>query len=545
MRFDSIAFIGFCGIAIFVLRLLRPGVLKSIALLAFNLVFVSTFCRNLAQLLPLFGFILLGYVAILAVARRFPPWIAVLLLVSCFVWLKQYNLIVPLPVPVLAAVTVGLSYILFRVLHLVIDVAEGALALPGPIAYLNYVFFFLVFVSGPIQRFEEFAAQAGAPARSLEPVEVNAIAGRIVRGYFLVVIISTAAFDLQAAGLPHLYHVLQAGFGFDTLRFYSFCALTYLIYLYANFAGYMDIVIGVGLLAGFHLPENFNQPLASANFLEFWSRWHITLSNWFKFYLFNPLLKFGMARWGRAASPLTLGAVAFFITFFVMGMWHGTTLTYIVYGVTLGFGIALNYVWQNWMGKVFGKKRYKKIAGGRWYYQLSRAATVSYFCIAITCIWIAPAQASALVRPAGLLLIAATFVVLTLLGMVMGFAWDAAGRWVESRLIGGGIGRLFLALVLTCTCSALLDSLLLSASGAFAINSFVRLGVGIAGFAFFATAGAVCAGIFEPFLQRLSERFSCGQWMVLCGWTALRLVILANFATVMAGNVPGFVYKAF
>src|SRR5262250_2889257 len=100
----------------------------------------------------------------------------------------------------------------------------------------------------------------------------------------------------------------------------------------------MDVVIGIGRFYGFRLPENFDRPFAAGNFLEFWTRWHITLSNWFKVYVFNPGLRALAARVETPRAMPYLGVLAYFVTFLLMGVWHGSTRAFVIYGLLLGAG---------------------------------------------------------------------------------------------------------------------------------------------------------------------------------------------------------------
>jgi len=133
---------------------------------------------------------------------------------------------------------------------------------------------------------------------------------------------------------------------------YAGSAVAYTFYLYYNFAGYMDIVIGIGWLLGQNLPENFDRPFSARNIFEFWSRWHMTLSEWFKTYLFNPLMRFLADRVTAPRWLPYLGIIAFFVTFFVMGVWHGSTGVFLIYGLVMGAGASLNKLWQVFMNEV-------------------------------------------------------------------------------------------------------------------------------------------------------------------------------------------------
>jgi hypothetical protein len=150
----------------------------------------------------------------------------------------------------------------------------------------------------------------------------------------------------------------------------------------------MDIVIGVGRLLDQELPENFNRPFAARNFLEFWSRWHITLSDWFKTYLFNPLMKTLVDAFPQPAMVSYLGVIAFFVTFFVMGIWHGTTTVFAIYGLMMGAGASANKLWQLVMTDRLGRKRYRALGQHRLYYYACRGLTCAYFAVGVTCLWV-------------------------------------------------------------------------------------------------------------------------------------------------------------
>ncbi|MCB4757547.1 MAG: hypothetical protein LHV69_11060, partial [Elusimicrobia bacterium] len=158
------------------------------------------------------------------------------------------------------------------------------------------------------------------------------------------------------------------------------------LYMYLNFSGYMDIVIGCGTLLGMSLPENFNKPFSASNFLDFWSRWHITLSQWFKTYVFNPLLKSLKYKWGGRSYSNYLASISFFATFLLMGLWHGTTLVFLFYGFFLGFGTSFNKFYQVALTGFFGKERYAQLSDGPLYKILCQSLTVGYFSLSMICL---------------------------------------------------------------------------------------------------------------------------------------------------------------
>jgi D-alanyl-lipoteichoic acid acyltransferase DltB (MBOAT superfamily) len=231
---------------------------------------------------------------------------------------------------------------------------------------------------------------------------------------------------------------------------FSAAAVLYTLYLYFNFSGYMDIVIGLGGLLGQTLPENFREPFAARNFLDFWTRWHITLSEWFKTYLFNPLLKALAGRFRSPAAMPWLGVFCFFVTFLVMGLWHGTTTVFVAYGLLLGFAAGANKLWQLVMTRRLGKAGYRALAEQGVYRALCRGATFAYFALALTCLWVDLAQLGGLLRSLGAVGVAGSFVLIALASALVLPALDfgsttlrrgSASLAVASGSTAGLIGR--------------------------------------------------------------------------------------------------------
>jgi D-alanyl-lipoteichoic acid acyltransferase DltB (MBOAT superfamily) len=272
------------------------------------------------------------------------------------------------------ALMLGLSYVMFRALHVAVDRHDGAVTAAPPLhRYLGYVLFFPAFLAGPIQRYEQFAAQLEAPALPLAQA-FRPAAARLSAGFFALVVLAGLAERLFALALTVDG---PAGFALATLAFAA--------QLYFSFAGYTAVAIGAALLVGITLPENFNRPYAAANFLDLWSRWHISLSEWFKFYIFNPVLK-ALLQADPARAPFH-AVLCFFLTFFAMGLWHGTTWAFVVYGLLLGGGVSVNKLWQIEMARRLGRKGYQALGARPWYALLARTAALTYFVLALVLIW--------------------------------------------------------------------------------------------------------------------------------------------------------------
>jgi D-alanyl-lipoteichoic acid acyltransferase DltB (MBOAT superfamily) len=176
------------------------------------------------------------------------------------------------------------------------------------------------------------------------------------------------------------------------------------------------------------LPENFNAPFEARNLFEFWARWHMTLSEWFKTYLFNPLLTLMASRVTAPAALPYIGVAAFFITFFVMGVWHGSTVVFVIYGLVMGAGVSANKVWQLTLTGRLGKKRYRAL-GEHWLYAgVARAITTSFFALAVTALWVDLAQLVEIGHRLGVTGVLASFVVIAIGAGLLLPVWDACVR---------------------------------------------------------------------------------------------------------------------
>jgi D-alanyl-lipoteichoic acid acyltransferase DltB (MBOAT superfamily) len=173
MEFVSFPFIGLALTAVTALRLCGARWQREIVLGLANLAFLASFVVEARELAPLLSFLALGYAAVHLARRASHVALCAIIVavVLIFIWLKQYFAL--LPSLGFAYLTVGLSYILFRVLHLVIDVAQGESKAPGALTYFGYATCFLTFVSGPIQRFQDFEEQMEKPPVVPTQTELN------------------------------------------------------------------------------------------------------------------------------------------------------------------------------------------------------------------------------------------------------------------------------------------------------------------------------------------------------------------------------------
>jgi D-alanyl-lipoteichoic acid acyltransferase DltB (MBOAT superfamily) len=384
----SFQFVLFGLAAALVSNFSRSRVWRSVVLLVVSIVFLGLLAHNPIVFLPLIGFLLLGYAGLLLIERgwsRSIVW-SILAVIFVYIWLKKYTF---LPESIFLHspyFTLGLSYILFRVLHLLIETGDGDEKQHiGLGAYLLYTLNFTTLVSGPIQRYDDFARdQFASQPIVLGPRTIGLQLERIVRGFFKVNVLALLLHAVQEDALAQMSQPLPLTHKmFSAFRM----AVVYPFFLYANFSGYIDIVIALARLMRVRLPENFDRPFSASSFLDFWSRWHITLSTWLKTYVYNPLLMALMRRISSIRLEPFLGVFCFFVTFFLVGIWHGRTSEFVLFGALQGGGISINKLWQLGLAQALGRKGYKALAKNPIYVAFGRGLTFSWFAFTLFWFW--------------------------------------------------------------------------------------------------------------------------------------------------------------
>jgi D-alanyl-lipoteichoic acid acyltransferase DltB (MBOAT superfamily) len=207
-------------------------------------------------------------------------------------------------------------------------------------------------------------------------------------------------------------------------------AIAYPLFLYANFSGYIDIVIALARLMRIRLPENFNHPFAASSFLDFWNRWHITLSTWLKNYVYNPLLLASMRRIGAVSMQSILGVFCFFFTFSLVGIWHGRSSEFVFFGILQGGGVSVNKLWQLELTRRFGRPGYKALAQKPVYVALGRGLTFSWFTFTLLWFWGSWPQIILMFTALGALHWLALWLIIWLSATLALTAWE----WLRARL---------------------------------------------------------------------------------------------------------------
>jgi len=228
---------------------------------------------------------------------------------------------------------IGLSYILFRMIHWLVENYKHTIRTRNFLCYLNYLFFFPTFMAGPIDTLNNFHYWVGRTHVRFNVRMLMAGIGRIFFGavklLLIVPYIKPYAVDYQVL-VPSLGPWGAVGSA----------ALLYSLYIYIDFSGYCDTAIGMAYMMGIRTPENFDNPYFSTNISDFWKRWHITFSTFLKIYVFKPVIAL-LNRFPIAKYRMLVSVIAYMVTFFVCGIWHGSTLNFVFWGLWHGIGLSV------------------------------------------------------------------------------------------------------------------------------------------------------------------------------------------------------------
>lgn len=231
-----------------------------------------------------------------------------------------------------AAIWIGVSYLIFRLIHLTIDARNGRLGDSTLPETLSYALHPTTLVAGPIDRVQRHTAEQRCQGEVTEPAKyVNDGVWRLFVGLFKKAALANVLYAFIAAHDMARQPDQSQGIAWLWLVAFSF-------YLYFDFAAYSDIAIGAGRLVGLRLPENFANPYMQPTIARFWQSWHITLSTWLRDYVFFPLSRGLLKRYGsRFSAPILL--VSHVTTMVVCGLWHGLSTGFAAWGLWHGLGL--------------------------------------------------------------------------------------------------------------------------------------------------------------------------------------------------------------
>ncbi|MBN2386822.1 MAG: MBOAT family protein [Anaerolineales bacterium] len=231
----------------------------------------------------------------------------------------------------------GFSYIAFRLLHTFRDRQSGRLPAVSLGEYVVYVVFFPALTAGPIDRIERFISDLRRPL-ALTTDDRAESGKRLLVGLFKKFAVADTL-ALIALNNVNALQVRSAGWTWILLYAYAF-------QIFYDFSGYTDIAIGIAGLLGIRLPENFKAPYMRPNLTQFWNNWHMTLTQWFRAYFFNPVTR--ALRTGQ--HPLPIPVIILFtqlMTMVLIGLWHGVTWNFVLWGIWHGLGLFVHNRWSD------------------------------------------------------------------------------------------------------------------------------------------------------------------------------------------------------
>ena len=263
--------------------------------------------------------------------------LGVLLAAGLLCYFKYTNFLLTslrLPAVKLLPAPVGVSFLTFLLISYLADLYHGRIAAETRFdRFLLYALFFPKAAQGPLCRYGDFTDQTASPASFMPEEGVS----RLILGLGKKALLSAAA----GAAAENAFGLPTSALG---PIFTWTGAVCYALQIYFDFSGYTDMAIGLALLLGIRLPENFNSPYLAVSVTDFWRRWHISLSSWFRDYVYIPL---GGSRCGKARQIFNL-----FVVWSLTGLWHGANWTFLFWG--LWFFVLLSME-KLWLGRLLQK----------------------------------------------------------------------------------------------------------------------------------------------------------------------------------------------
>lgn len=296
--------------------------------LQYGLVFTGGWPARAAGIGRLVGFALFEWLLAVTLLRVRPPgrtpagygrayyWAAVVLSLLPLLTVKI------LPFKAGAIAFLGISYATFRGLDVIFGIHDGVITRLSAPAFFAYLLFFPSISSGPIDRYRRFESDFAAfRSRSQVLQDCDAGVRRIFLGLF---------YKFVLAALVSQYWLEPAARHYGARAVVSYM-YAYSAFLFLDFAGYSALAIGTGYFLGIRMPENFNRPFLALNIADFWNRWHITLSTWFRDHVYRRFtIAATRGKWFE--NRYLASYLGFALTFTLMGLWHGLAWNYVAYG---------------------------------------------------------------------------------------------------------------------------------------------------------------------------------------------------------------------
>lgn len=270
----------------------------------------------------------------------------------------------------------GISYLTFKTVQVIMELRDGTIKEISWQQYLQFLLFFPTISSGPIDRYRRFIKDYDhVPDRKTYLADVDQAVFYLFQGflykYILGYIFGTLLLpNVSQAALSQRYALGGTGISWYLLAY----MYVYSMYLFFDFAGYSLFAVSISYFMGIKTPMNFNKPFLAHNIKEFWNRWHMTLSFWFRDFIFMRFT-FWVMKHHWVKNRVRMSQLAYLVNFLVMGFWHGITWYYIVYGLFHAAAIILNDYWLR-----YKKKHADQIPHNKWTEGLAIFATFNIVC---------------------------------------------------------------------------------------------------------------------------------------------------------------------
>ena len=238
-------------------------------------------------------------------------------------------------------IPIGISYYTFQSLGYLIRIDRGSEKAEHNFgAFATYLLFFPKFLSGPVERSNHFFPQINKPA-PFERRNIEDGARLILWGLFKKIVIADNLYESVSQVYGDIHH--------HTGTTLIIILIIQTVYIYCDFSGYTDITLGIAKCFGINLVNNFNRPFLAKNISEFWRRWHISLSSWCNDFIYNPFI----VKYRRFGNTAVIAGI--FLTFFIVGIWHGANFTFVILGLLQGLAIVYEFYTKRYRLKFASK----------------------------------------------------------------------------------------------------------------------------------------------------------------------------------------------
>ena len=244
-------------------------------------------------------------------------------------------------------IPLAISFFTFQQIALLVDAQDGQIKRVKFLDFATFVILFPQLIAGPIVLYREmdkqFQSLRNGSGAGLSLFGLGVVT--FVLGLFKKVVLADgiAPFADSVFSAADRLTMLEAWGG----------VIAYTLQLYFDFSGYSDMAVGLGMMFGFILPVNFNLPYRATSMIDFWKRWHITMTRFFMMYLYSPITlsimrKSILNNWSKRRQFLLGVLIPIIITFLASGLWHGPAWTFVAFGAVNALGLVVNHVWKEW-----------------------------------------------------------------------------------------------------------------------------------------------------------------------------------------------------